>query len=57
MKIEKLTFPEGFWWGSAWSAEQAEGRGNTGKAETNWDRWFQLEPTRFYNRIICRDGL
>lgn len=51
MKIKKLTFPEGFWWGSAWSAEQAEGRGNTGKAETNWDRWFQIEPTRFYDRI------
>lgn len=51
MKIKNLEFPKDFWWGSAWSAEQAEGRGNTGKAETNWERWFSLEPNRFYNRI------
>lgn len=30
---ELLTFPKDFWWGSAWSAEQAEGRGDTGKAK------------------------
>ncbi len=38
-------------WGSAWSAEQSEGRGETGKAETVWDRWFHEEPHRFYKRI------
>ncbi|MFV0380901.1 MAG: glycoside hydrolase family 1 protein [Breznakia sp.] len=51
MNIKKIQFPENFWWGSAWSAEQAEGRGTGGKAETNWERWFKQEPTRFYNRI------
>lgn len=51
MAVEKLLFPENFWWGSAWSAEQAEGRGETGKAETIWERWFKEEPNRFYNRI------
>ena len=47
----KLVFPKDFWWGSAWSAEQAEGKGNTGKAETVWEHWFKTEPNRFYNGI------
>ncbi len=51
MTNKKLEFPTDFWWGSAWSAEQAEGFGDTGKAESNWERWFTLEPSRFYNRI------
>lgn len=51
MNTEQLTFPENFWWGSAWSAEQAEGRGETGKAETVWERWFKEQPTRFYEGI------
>lgn len=49
--MKKLTFPDDFWWGSAWSAEQAEGKGETGKAETIWDRWFKEQPYRFYQRI------
>ena len=36
MNKQQLTFPTDFWWGSAWSAEQSEGRGETGKAETVW---------------------
>ena len=48
---KKIVFPEDFWWGSAWSAEQSEGTGDTGKAETIWKRWFSEEPTRFYDRI------
>ncbi|MGM0125553.1 beta-glucosidase [Enterococcus sp. AZ194] len=51
MTTQKLSFPENFWWGSAWSAEQAEGRGETGKAETVWERWYAEQPYRFYNRI------
>lgn len=51
MSKQQLIFPEDFWWGSAWSAEQAEGRGETGKAETVWERWFKEQPTRFYQRI------
>ena len=48
---KKIVFPEDFWWGSAWSAEQSEGTGDTGKAETIWKRWFSEEPNRFYDRI------
>ncbi|MHC5372402.1 glycoside hydrolase family 1 protein [Enterococcus sp. LJL120] len=48
---KQLKFPENFWWGSAWSAEQAEGRGTTGKAETIWERWFKEEPNRFYQGV------
>ena len=44
-------FPEGFWWGSASSAEQSEGRGNTGKGKTIWDHWFEIEKNRFFNEI------
>ena len=51
MTEKQLTFPADFWWGSAWSAEQAEGRGETGKAETVWERWYKEQPTRFYQRI------
>lgn len=49
--IKMLAFPKDFWWGSAWSAEQAEGRGDTKKAETIWDYWYKTEPNRFYDRI------
>ncbi len=46
-----LTFPKDFWWGSAWSAEQAEGRGEIEKAKTIWDHWFETEPNRFFENI------
>ena len=46
-----ITFSKDFWWGSAWSAEQAEGKGDTGKSETIWEHWFKEEPNRFYNQI------
>lgn len=51
MTVQKINFPDNFWWGSAWSAEQSEGRGETGKAETIWDRWYQEQPYRFHERI------
>ncbi|MGL5043199.1 MAG: glycoside hydrolase family 1 protein [Culicoidibacterales bacterium] len=51
MNNKKLTFPPDFWWGSAWSAEQSEGKGITAKAQTNWDRWYELEPNRFYEDV------
>ncbi|MDT2802479.1 glycoside hydrolase family 1 protein [Vagococcus lutrae] len=51
MTSQYLSFPENFWWGSAWSAEQAEGRGTTGKAETVWERWYKEQPNRFYKNI------
>ena len=46
-----LAFPNDFWWGSAWSAEQAEGRGNTGKGRTQWDMSWDKYPNRFYRGI------
>lgn len=51
LKPEFLSFPEGFWWGSAWSAEQAEGRGNTGKGRTQWDMSWDAHPNRFYQGV------
>lgn len=46
-----LDFPDNFWWGSAWSAEQAEGKGNTGKGRTQWDLSFDYYPNRFYHGV------
>lgn len=46
-----LKFPEGFWWGSAWSAEQSEGDGTTPKDETIWKRWYNESPNRFFKDI------
>lgn len=46
-----LTFPKDFWWGSAWSAEQAEGKGDTGKAKTIWEHWYEQDPNRFYQGV------
>ena len=51
MNKQQLTFPTDFWWGSAWSAEQSEGRGETGKAETVWERWYKEQPYRFYQGV------
>ena len=45
-------FPDNFWWGSASSAPQTEGHSLAGgKSATIWDRWFQLEPSRFHQQI------
>ncbi|TCP30985.1 aryl-phospho-beta-glucosidase [Scopulibacillus darangshiensis] len=44
-------FPKDFWWGSATSAEQTEGKGNTGKGVTNWEHWYAIEPNRFFNGV------
>lgn len=46
-----LAFPADFWWGSAWSAEQAEGRGNTDKGRTQWDMSWDSYPHRFYHGV------
>lgn len=51
MQPRFLAFPQGFWWGSAWSAEQAEGRGNTGKGRTQWDMSWDRDPHRFYHGV------
>ncbi|OCL27714.1 6-phospho-beta-glucosidase [Orenia metallireducens] len=46
----KYIFPEGFWWGAAVSALQVEGASDK-RGETTWDRWFKLEPNRFFDGV------
>ncbi len=50
--MKKLTFPDDFWWGSAWSGGAAEGKGETGKAATIWSRWFNEPPYRFNKPLV-----
>lgn len=45
-------FPEKFWWGSAASGPQTEGRvEGDGKGDSVWDMWFKKEPTMFFNQV------
>lgn len=47
-----IQFPENFWWGSAASGPQTEGRyENDGKGESIWDYWYQIEPEKFFNSV------
>lgn len=42
-------FPKNFLWGCATSAPQSEGHStSSGKSESTWDKWYQLEPEKFY---------
>ena len=48
--IIKNKFPKGFWWGSATSGPQSEGRFN--KIHDNvFDYWFDREPEIFFNKV------
>lgn len=43
------TFPKHFFWGTATSGPQSEGRIPTdGKGDNLWDHWFKDEPGRFF---------
>ncbi|MFV0559291.1 MAG: glycoside hydrolase family 1 protein [Enterococcus sp.] len=45
-------FPENFWWGSAASGPQTEGRvAGDGKGENIFDYWFTKEPEKFFNGV------
>lgn len=47
-----LTFPKGFFWGTASSGPQTEGRFDSdGKGENIWDYWYNKEPEKFFNHI------
>lgn len=47
-----ISFPEGFYFGSATSAPQSEGAHDRAhKAPDIWDLWFELEPHRFHGGI------
>lgn len=45
-------FPDGFWWGSAASGPQTEGRiPGDGKGENIFDYWYEKEPEKFFDRV------
>lgn len=46
----KYKFPENFWWGSATSGPQSEGRFNK-KHNSVFDHWFDIEPEAFFNKV------
>ena len=48
----EVTFPQGFYFGSATSAPQSEGaHGAEHKAKDIWDLWFELEPYKFHGGV------
>lgn len=46
----KYKFPQNFWWGSATSGPQSEGRFNKKHASV-FDHWFDIEPEAFFNGV------
>lgn len=46
----KYKFPKDFWWGSATSGPQSEGRFNK-KHDNVFDYWFDIEPEAFFDKI------
>ncbi|WP_076800379.1 glycoside hydrolase family 1 protein [Latilactobacillus curvatus] len=45
-------FPKDFWWGSAASGPQTEGRiDGDGKGDNIWDYWYQQAPEKFFNQV------
>ncbi|MCJ0587263.1 glycoside hydrolase family 1 protein [Enterococcus cecorum] len=48
----KYQFPQDFFWGSAASGPQTEGRvAGDGKGENIWDYWYHKNPTSFFNQV------
>ncbi len=48
----KYHFPENFWWGSAVSGPQTEGRvAGDNKGDSIWDHWYQQEPEIFFDQV------
>lgn len=46
----KYKFPDNFWWGSATSGPQSEGRFNK-KHDSVFDHWFDIEPEAFFDGV------
>ena len=46
----KYKFPDNFWWGSATSGPQCEGRFNK-KHDSVFDYWFDIEPQAFFDGV------
>lgn len=50
--MKHYDFPKNFWWGTAASGPQTEGRiKGDGKGENIWDYWYDLEPEKFFNQV------
>ncbi len=49
--MSKIEFPKDFLWGGASAAEQSEGHGNTGKGLTVWDKFHEVSPEAFYQKV------
>lgn len=50
--MTKYQFPQDFFWGSAASGPQTEGRvTGDGKGENIWDYWYQQNPNLFFNQV------
>ncbi|EMF0278855.1 MULTISPECIES: glycoside hydrolase family 1 protein [Enterococcus] len=50
--MKKYQFPENFWWGSAASGPQTEGRiSGDGKGENIFDYWYKNEPQKFFDQV------
>ena len=47
---KKYVFPENFWWGSATSGPQSEGRFNK-KHDSVFDYWYDIEPDAFFDKV------
>ncbi len=48
--MAKLKFPENFWWGSATSGPQSEGRFNK-KNKNIFDHWYDIDKGAFFNGV------
>ncbi|MDG3374707.1 family 1 glycosylhydrolase, partial [Vibrio parahaemolyticus] len=50
--MKKYNFPNNFWWGSAASGPQTEGRvANDGKGDNIFDYWYAQEPEKFFDEV------
>ncbi|MDP5885488.1 glycoside hydrolase family 1 protein [Streptococcus mutans] len=50
--MSKYTFPKTFFWGTASSGPQTEGRfEGDGKGDSIWDYWYAKDPKRFFNQV------
>lgn len=48
--MTNLTFPNDFWWGTATSGPQTEGRFNK-KTKNVFDHWYDIDPGTFYDNV------
>lgn len=48
--MNKLQFPDGFWWGAATSGPQSEGRFHK-LHRSVFDYWYDIDPAAFFDRV------